>query len=104
MGKQPSYAVIKIQGQQYRVSEGDEILVDKIDGKKPEYEVLLTKKNDKTDVGRPALKKDKVKIKVIDEAVKGEKMHIRTYKAKSRYRRKKGFRPLYTKLRIEKIS
>ena len=35
------YAVVKIKGQQYRVSEGDEILVDKLGTDKPDMKVLL---------------------------------------------------------------
>ncbi len=35
------YAVIRLQGNQYKVSEGEEILVDYLGGKKPAPEVLL---------------------------------------------------------------
>jgi len=97
------YAVIKIQGHQYKVSEGDEILVDKLEGK-PEAEILLTVADEKVTVGKPIVKDAKVTFKVVEPVVKGEKLYIRKYKAKSRYRRKTGFRPKYTKLLVQKVT
>lgn len=97
------YAVIKYQGHQYKVSEGEELLVSKLsEDSKPE--VLLVADEGKVKVGKPVLKEAKVKIKVLAEEEKGEKLHIYKFKAKSRYRRKTGFRPLYSKILIEKIS
>lgn len=98
------YAVIRLKGNQYRVSEKDEILVDKLDVKKLEPEVLLVVDDGKVSIGKPALKKAKVKLKVIKEEEKGEKITVETFKAKSRYRRKIGFRPTFTRLLVEKIS
>ncbi|KKQ51593.1 50S ribosomal protein L21 [Candidatus Woesebacteria bacterium RIFCSPHIGHO2_01_FULL_39_17] len=97
------YAVIKIKGNQYRVSEGDEILVDKLDGK-PEAEVLLSVDGEKIKVGKPKVRGAAVKIKVVNQEEKGKKITVLKYKAKSRYRRKKGFRPVHTKVLIENIS
>ena len=99
------FAVIRIGGKQYRVSEGEEILVDKlIDPKKIILEVLLFVEGDKVEVGTPVLNKAKVTVKVLTEVEKGEKIDIFKYKAKSRERRHVGFRPQYTRLLIEKIS
>lgn len=97
------YAVIKYQGHQYKVIEGEEILVDKLlDQSEPE--VLLFVDDGKSKIGKPVLKDVKVKVKVLSELEKGEKIDIYKFKAKSRYRRHTGFRPQYTKLLIEKIS
>jgi large subunit ribosomal protein L21 len=99
------YAVVRLQGKQYRVSEGDEILVDKVvDIKKIDPEVLLLVDEKTTKVGKPLVKDAKVKIKVLAELEKGTKIEIYKFKAKSRYRRHTGFRPQYTRLLIEKIS
>ncbi len=98
------YAVIRLQGKQYRVSEGDEILVDKMTDLKAEPEVLLVSNEGKVEVGKPVIKNVKVKVKVLSEMEKGEKLEIYKFKAKSRYRRHTGFRAQYTKLLIEKIS
>lgn len=99
------FAVIRIGGKQYRVTEGQEILVDKLtDTKKVNPEVLLFVDGDKVEVGTPVLSKAKVTVKVLAEVEKGEKIDIFKYKAKSRERRHVGFRAQHTRLLIEKIS
>jgi large subunit ribosomal protein L21 len=98
------YAVIKIKGNQYKVTEGEEILVDKLGDEKPEAEVLLVVDNGKVKVGKPKVRGAKVKLKVVNAEEKGKKLTVLKYKAKSRYRKKKGFRPIYTRLLVEKIS
>lgn len=98
------YAVVRIGGKQYRVSEGDEILVDKLeDSKKVSAEVLLLADGEKVTVGKPTLKTE-VKLKVLTPLEKGEKVEIYKFKAKSRYKRHTGFRAQYTRLLIEKIG
>lgn len=99
------FAVIRITGKQYRVSEGDEILVDKInDLKDVNPEVLLFVDGETVEVGTPLVKKAKVSVKVLVELEKGVKVDIFKYKAKSRERRHVGFRAQYTRLLVEKIS
>jgi large subunit ribosomal protein L21 len=98
------YAVIRVGGKQYKVSEGKEILVDKlIDPKKFEVETLLLVDGDKVKVGKPVIKDAKIKTKVVTELEKGKKIEIYKFKAKSRYKRHTGFRPQYTRLLIESI-
>lgn len=97
------YAVIKYQGHQYKISEGEELLVNKLsEDSKPE--VLLISEDGKVKVGKPVLKEAKIKIKILAKEEKGEKLHIYKFKAKSRYRKKTGFRPIYTKIQILKIA
>ena len=108
------FAVIRIGGKQYKVSEGEEILVDKLslaisagkltDVKKVTPEVLLFVDGEKIEIGKPVLTKAKVTVKVLVEVEKGEKIDVFKYKAKSRERRHVGFRAKYTRLLIEKIS
>lgn len=78
--------------------------MDKLGEGKLEPEVLLVVDGEKVTVGKPTIKDAKIKIKVVKEEEKGEKIHVRKYKSKSRYRRHIGFRPCYTRLLIEKIS
>lgn len=105
MEKQNKYAVIRLQGHQYKVFEGDEILVDKIsDTGKIDPEVLLFVDGVTVKTGKPTLPNVKVKIKVLTEVEKGKKIDVLKYKAKSRYRKHIGFRPKYTRLLIEKLS
>jgi large subunit ribosomal protein L21 len=99
------FAVIRISGKQYKVSEGEEILVDKlVDIKKVSPEVLLFVDGEKIEIGKPVVTKTKVTVKVLAEVEKGEKIDVFKYKAKSRERRHVGFRAKYTRLLIEKIS
>ena len=98
------YAIVKIKGQQYKVSEGDEILVDKLGTDKPEVKVLLVVDKKVVKIGKPEVKGAKIKIKILEAEEKGKKLYVQTFKAKSRYRRKLGFRPIYSRLLIEKIS
>lgn len=99
------YAVIRLQGRQYEVTEGQEILVDKVvDLKSIAPEVLLVSDDGKVKVGKPTVKDAKVTVKVIDEIVKGEKVEVYKFKAKSRYKRHTGFRPKHTRILIEKIT
>ena len=99
------YAVVRIGGKQYKVSEGKEILVDKLtEPKKFEIETLLLVDGEKVKVGKPVIKDVKIKSKVVTELEKGKKIEIYKFKAKSRYKRHTGFRPQYTRLLIEKIG
>ncbi|MEK7169161.1 MAG: 50S ribosomal protein L21 [Patescibacteria group bacterium] len=98
------FAVIRIGGKQYRVTEGQEILVDKLTDLKSLPEVLLFVDGETVEVGTPVLTKAKVTVKVLAEVEKGEKIDIFKYKAKSRERRHVGFRPQYTRLLVEKIT
>jgi len=97
------YAIIRLQGHQHKVTEGQELLVDSLGGKKPNPEVLLLVNDKEVQIGTPVLKNAKVAIKVLGEE-KGKKLYVKKYKAKSRYRKKIGFRSNYTRLQITKIS
>lgn len=98
------YAVIRLQGRQYKVTEGEELLVDKMKDTKVTADVLLTVDGDKVKVGKPVLKDSKVTFKVVEELTKGVKVEVYKFKAKSRYKRHTGFRPQHTKVLVESIS
>lgn len=96
------YAVVRINGKQYRVSEGEKFLVEKVSGE-PKAEVLLLTSDKGVEVGMPVLTSAKVSLtKIADE--KGPKIHVSKFKAKSRYRKKIGFRPQVTRIQVGKIS
>lgn len=98
------YAVIRVGGKQYKVEEGQEVLVDKvIDIKSLAPEVLLVADGENVEVGKPVLTKTGLKFKVITELEKGVKVDVYKFKAKSRYRKHVGFRSQHTRLLIEKI-
>jgi len=101
-----TFAVIKTGGKQYIVQEGDELVVEKLvsDDKKITFdEVLLVADDATAKVGQPFVNGATVKASVVDEG-KGEKKMVFRYKNKTRYKKKKGHRQPFTKVKIEKIS
>jgi len=96
------YAVIKLNGVQYKISEGDQFLVDHIE-ELPELKVLLFVDGDKCKIGNPTVKGVKVEMKIIEQ-VKGKKIKVAKFKAKSRYRKQLGFRASLTNVEVIKIS
>lgn len=102
-----NYAVIRSGGKQYKVTSGDTITLDKLnpDGKKTVIfdEVLLLVNEDKVSVGNPLVKGAKVEASYLED-VKGEKIRVRKFKAKSRYRKTTGFRAQMSVVKIEKIG
>lgn len=107
MGKTMNYAVIKTGGKQYRVLVGDIIEVDKLPVEKDSIvsfdEVLLWVNGEQVKIGMPRVDDVKVKAKVLVQ-LKGKKIRVAKFKAKSRYRRVMGFRPLLTRIKIDKIE
>lgn len=101
------YAVVKTGGKQYKVSKGSVIEVDKlpiaVDKETVLDDVLLLVSDDEVKIGKPKVTNAKVKAKVLEKIVKGQKIRVAKFKAKSRYRRVIGFRPLLTRLQIEDI-
>ncbi|MFA6081779.1 MAG: 50S ribosomal protein L21 [Patescibacteria group bacterium] len=101
-----TYAVVKTGGKQYLVKDQMEITVDLMNaekGKKVELDALLKFDDEGKifELGNPLLK-GKVTAEVIDNVL-GEKIRIAKFKAKSRFRKVRGFRSKLTKLKIIKI-
>lgn len=100
------YAIVKTGGKQYKVSVGDELLVDRIstDGENVLLpDVLLVVDGADVTVGTPTISGVSVKAEVLGD-IKGKKIRVAKFKAKARYRRVRGFRPMHTKLKIEAIG
>lgn len=98
------YAVIRYGSHQFKVSEGDAIQVPLMSDTSVKPEVLLVVDGEDVKVGNPTVEGAVVKTKVLAEDEKGEKIKVFKYKSKSRYRRKMGFRPHFTRLLVEKLS
>ena len=94
------YAVIKIKGEQFIVSKGDTILVP-YTKEKVKAEVLFFSSKGKVTIGKPVLSDKKVKLSVVSQKEKGKKINGLKYKAKSRYRKRFGFRHTYTKVSVD---
>ncbi len=99
------YAVIELGGKQYKVAQGDEVLVDRLEldeGKSLSLAPLLLG-GEKKAVTAAELKGAKVKAKV-EEHLLGEKIRVFKYKPKSGYRRTKGHRSRLSRVSIQTIS
>src|SRR5213080_655700 len=96
------YVIISLGGKQYRVREGDRLLVDRLsigEGKTFHPDVLFTGGN-----GKPNLSpRVQVTAKVVGSPL-GEKIRIGKYKAKKGYRRHTGFRAKLSEIEIQSIG
>ena len=101
-----TFAVIKTGGKQYKVQEGDTLMIEKLEHKDDKVafdQVLLVSGDKETKVGRPLVAGAKVEAKVLEDGKAKKKMVFR-YKSKTRQHKKKGHRQPYTKIQITKIT
>ena len=98
---------MKFQGKQFIVSKGDRIIVPHVDGEVGDTlhitDVLLVSDDEKTHIGTPFVKGSAVDAKILIQQ-KGEKITVRRYKSKVRYRKTRGFRPMETEIEIIAVS
>ncbi len=101
------YAVIKTGGKQYRVSEGELLKVEKIEGNKGETvlfdNVLMVSRDGDIKVGTPIVEGAKVTGEIITE-MKSPKITVFKMKRRKGYRKKTGHRQKLTVLKIKEIS
>jgi large subunit ribosomal protein L21 len=98
-----SYAIISVGGKQYRVREGERLLVDRLahgEGKTFQPTVLLTGGNGETKIAPTDVT---VTARVVANTL-GEKIRIGKYKPKSGYRKHTGFRASLSQIEIESIG
>ena len=100
------YAIIQLSGKQFKVSEGDTLIVQNHVSEEKTLtvsDVLLVSDGKTTTVGTPIIDKASVKLEVIEKG-RGPKIAVRTYRNKSRYRRHQGHRQDQTVLKVTNIS
>jgi large subunit ribosomal protein L21 len=98
------FAIVKVGGKQYRVEEGQELVVDRLnadEGSTVEWPSLLVA--DGGDVSLAQEKAGKVTARVV-EHFRGPKITILKFKPKRGYRKKTGFRSGLTRLEVQKIA
>ena len=102
-----SHAIFETGGKQYRVKEGDEIYIEKLDAEEDSKvkfdKVLAILSEDSQNIGVPYIKGATVTAKVIKSG-KAKKIIVYKMKRRKGYHRKQGHRQPYTKVVIEKIS
>ncbi len=100
------YAVIKTGGKQYRVSVGDILKFEKIEGDSGDTvsfdEVLMIAGSDAVKVGTPVVDGAKVTARIVAQT-KGPKITIFKMKRRKGYRKKTGHRQKLTSLKITEI-
>lgn len=111
-----SFAIIKTGGKQYRVLEGDRLLIEKLnisEGEEFDFEEVLlvgngsvnspqVAKTENVKIGQPLVEGIKVRAKVLTHQ-RADKKIVFKYHNKTRYKKKKGHRQPQTKVEILKI-
>ena len=101
------YAVIKTGGKQHRVTEGDVIAIEKINGDRGEAvvfdQVLMVEKEGNIRVGRPVVEGAKVVGEILAQT-KGDKLTVYKTKKRKGYHKKTGHRQQLTSMKIREIS
>lgn len=100
------FAIVNIAGQQFKVSEGQEIFVHRLEaaeGDKVSFDqVLLTGDGDNVVVGTPTVSAT-VNATVLGHQ-KGDKVIVFKKKRRKGYRKKNGHRQSFTKIKVDSIA
>jgi len=101
------YAVIKTGGKQYKVSEGDSLKVEKLEGDAGAdvtlEEVLFVGGKGSPSIGAPRVDGATVVAQIVRQA-KARKVLVYKKKRRKGYEKKFGHRQQYTELKITKIN
>jgi large subunit ribosomal protein L21 len=102
------FAIVTIAGQQYKVSEGQEIFVHRLEaaeGDKVSFsQVLLVDNAGSVRVGTPTVTGASVGATVLNPLVKGDKVIIFKKNRRKGYQKKNGHRQQFSRIKIESIS
>ena len=102
------YAIVEINGQQFKVEEGKKLFVNHIQGAESgqavEFvKVLLIDNNGEVTVGVPTIAGAKVVCEVLSPLVKGDKVLVFHKKRRKGYRKLNGYRHQFTQLSIKQV-
>ncbi|MFZ1748651.1 MAG: 50S ribosomal protein L21 [Saprospiraceae bacterium] len=100
-------AIVNIAGQQFKVTEGQELFVHQLEaeaGSSVSFDQVMMLDNDgAVSVGTPVLSNAKVNATVIGNQ-KGDKVIVFKKKRRKGYQKKNGHRQSFTKIKIDSIS
>lgn len=99
------YAVVEINGKQYRAEQGKNLVVDRFDAEPGEsvvFEKVVLLGGEKAAVGTPYVTGASVKA-TVDKEMKDDKVIVFKYMPKKGYRRTRGHRQPYTVLTVNEI-
>ncbi|HEV2812361.1 MAG TPA: 50S ribosomal protein L21 [Solirubrobacteraceae bacterium] len=100
-----AYAIVKTGGKQYRVEEGQKLLVERLradEGATVDLEPVLFRSSD-TVFDAKGLGKVKVQAKIV-EHLRGPKIRVFKFKPKRGYKRTAGHRQELTRIEVTKVS
>ena len=101
-----SYAIIRTGGKQYRVNEGDNLQIEKIEGEPGQEitldEVLAIGEGADLQIGKGSIEGAKVEAKIVRQG-RGKKIRIWLFKRRKGYNRRLGHRQDFTEIRITGI-
>ena len=100
------YAIVLTGGKQYKVSEGDQIQVEKLEaevGAKVKLDVLMLVDGETVKAGNPIVDGSEVVAEVVNHG-KSPKVLVLRYKAKKRIKKLQGHRQPYTTLKIVSVK
>lgn len=101
------FAIVSIAGQQFKIQEGQEIFVHRLDaaeGDKVSFdEVLLVGDGSATTIGAPTISAASINATVLGEQ-KGDKVIVFKKKRRKGYQVKNGHRQQFTKIKIDSIK
>jgi large subunit ribosomal protein L21 len=100
------YAVIRSGNHQYRAEVGSILDVERLPQQVDESfeitDVLLIGSGDHTVIGQPVIDGARIKVTVLDQA-RDKKILVFKYRQRTNYRRMRGHRQYYTRLRVDEI-
>ncbi len=106
MADTTTYAVIRTGGKQYRVTEGQTLLVERLAGdagSTVELEPLLVAGDGDPVLDADALAKAKVQAEIVGHE-RGPKLRVFKFKPKRGYKRRTGHRQELTRIEVTKVS
>lgn len=102
------YAIVEINGQQFKAEQGKKLFVHHIkdvkEGQSVEFDkVLLVDNEGKVQVGAPTVDGAKVVCEVVSPLVKGDKVIVFKMKRRKDERKRNGHREQFTQIEIKQV-
>ena len=100
------YAVVQTGGKQFKVEEGAEVVVDKLDaevGDTVDFDVLFYSDGSKTVADPASVRRGGVTAEVVEQ-FKGDKVVVFKFKRRKGYKRTRGHRQQLTRVKVTKIA
>ena len=102
------YAIVEINGQQFKVEKGMKLFVNHIkdaeEGKAVEFDkVLLVDNEGAVTVGTPTVNGAKIEAEVLNPLVKGDKVLVFKKKRRKGYRKLNGHRQQFSQIELKSV-